>query len=150
VEKRIHSKRDFITVKEARLVLPNKSVHVTAIQAAIASVAAIFGGYTQYLGTGFWEGETEPVRILDIAMEKKRELEIALYDIADAFREATNQEAVYVRYPNGNVQLVTAQSCFDNGEKEEFDWDKFRADIHRDADALNDTIEVPEHVSIAP
>lgn len=141
-------------MKEARLVLPNKAcngVCTAATLVCLNAVAEKFGGYTQTLGSGLWvspDGEriAEPVRIVDIAMEENEANGLALYDIADAFREAAKQEAVYVRYASGNVQFVSARSCYEDS----FDWEQFRKDIHRDADLLSDVPEVPEHVSVAP
>lgn len=123
-------------MKEARLIMPLSLI--LHIETAEAILSQAFGGVTRYHGEGKWKSDdgdmvAENVVILDVAYEPNRENDLKLYDIADQFRNITGENAVYLRYGNGNVQLVTARSCMDNGEKEAFDWDRLRRELEPNA-----------------
>lgn len=135
-------------MREARLILPTTDATIQAVGKTINDVSARFGGVTITEGYGRWKSEQEDVFILDIAYEPSFINDSELYDLANAFREDAKQEAVYLRYGNGFVQLVMALSCMDNGE-ETFDWEKLQNDLHRLNDDPNDVIEAPEHVAIS-
>lgn len=136
-------------MKEGRIILPTGSRSAgldTAILLAFQmGIAATFGGATISDGRGYWKGETEPILIVDVAYEPTWDNDAKLYDIARKFLDDAKQESVYVRYANGNVQFVTALSCMDNGEKEPFDWDRLRADMHEPPDDLDDVIKDDTH-----
>lgn len=138
------------TLREARIILINSAEHVLAMRDCLNAIGLAFGGYTQILGMGAWqptEGNllSESVRMVEIAYQPSRENDEKLYDIANEYRQAAKQFSVYLRYGNGHVQLVEAMSCMDNGE---FEWEDFRKAIHRDADLLNDVVEIPEHAGV--
>lgn len=140
-------------MKEARIIFPVEG-QLNPVLSCIDNLVRAFGGATVYAAQGHWTHPngmvlSEACRIADIAMEVSRLNDEKLYDIAWKFREAAGQIEVYVRYANGNVQMVTEKSCMDNGEKEPFDWDTMRAELHRALDDPMDIIEVPEHVAVS-
>lgn len=133
-------------MKEARIIFPVDGPMNAAFVQCMHEITHVFGGATIYPGTGYWKQPNgdyleENIRIADIAYEQTKENDAKLYDIAWDFRHANNQVEVYLRYGNGYVQMVTKKSCMDNGE---FDWDVFRADVHR---AKDDLADVPETVT---
>lgn len=130
-------------MKEARLVLVIEPGTAAPNDACLNALEGEFGGLTRTTGFGVWNGSSENVWIVDIAYEATTENDCKLYDIADKYRDQASQEAVYLRYGNGNVQMVTARSCFDNGE---FDWNSLVDSLHRPKDDPNDVPEVPCHV----
>lgn len=127
-------------MREARLILPFSTMG--AVDTVIKSIVDAFGGLTLFSGSGWWkQDEPEPVRIVDIAYEPNEENDRKLYDIAYAFKQTAWQEAVYLRYGNGHVQMVTEYSCMDNGEKPAFDWDALRNELHEPEDDLSDVVD---------
>ena len=125
-------------MREARLIFIVG--HSAARTIAMANVISSFGGATVTDGIGYWKGDAENVEVVDIAYEQTNENDLKLYDIADHYRLNAEQEAVYLRYGSGHVQMVTAQSCMDNGM--EWDWEKFRELLHRPADEMSDIVGV--------
>lgn len=124
-------------MREARFIFPGGSSTI------FGRIVSEFGGATIYNGAGYWGQEApEYVKIVDVAYEPSEANDRKLYDIAYAFKQEAEQEAVYLRYGNGHVQMVTALSCMDNGEKEPFDWERLREELHEPADDLADTVDV--------
>jgi len=115
---------------------------------AITRIIRTFGGVTITNGYGKWadaQGDiiSDDIRIVDIAMESNWENDTKLYDIASRYQQEAIQESVYVRYANGTVQLVTAQSCMESSpvnvlDGKSFDWEALQADLGR----LNEPGEV--------
>lgn len=128
-----------ITVKEARLILPWNVLTFRLVQDAINNINRMFSGSTVTFGKGNWLNtktglnEEEPVAIVDVAYLPNDVADDMLYDVADQFRNATDQTEVYLRYGNGHVQMVSAQSCMDNGNGHEFDWDRLRRELEPNA-----------------
>lgn len=129
-------------MREARFILPTVHSGYTAMQAAVEQINHVFNGSTVYSANGYWKGDHETVIVVDVAYEPSEANDRKLYDIAYAFKQAAEQEAVYLRYGNGHVQMVTTLSCMDNGEKEPFDWERLREELHEPADDLADTVDV--------
>jgi hypothetical protein len=132
-------------MREGRIILPMGGCARLPSADAITRIADTFGGYTVTTGFGKWkngEGKlySEDVRIVDVAYEPNWDNDAKLYDIASRFQQEAKQESVYVRYANGTVQFVSAQSCMDNGEKEPFDWDRLRQDVGEAADDSGDIV----------
>lgn len=140
-------------MKEARIVIPDgggtRKMHILQLQDKLIEA---FGGTTTTLGYGRWNGphgrEDEDVVIIDVAYETTRENDAKLFDMVQAFRNVSDEKAVYLRYGNGTVQMVGERGCMDNGEKEPFDWEKLRQEMGEPADDLNDVSDMPEHVDI--
>lgn len=136
-------------MREARLILPITDETRQIVGGIINDVVKSFNGVTVTEGFGRWKDDApEEIYILDIAYEPTRLNDAELYDIAHSFRYQAKQETVYLRYGNGNVQLVTELGCMDNGEVEPFDWEALREDLHRAKDDPTDVPEVPEHVAL--
>lgn len=135
-------------MKEARLIFPEVLSNIRSHWKAIAKVNNTFNGSTIYKALGYWKDQDEDVWVVDIAYEPSLENDVKLYDIAQYFRASANQESVYLRYGNGNVQFVTEKSCMDNGEHEPFEWERLRDDIHRPPDDETDIVEHAEHVAL--
>jgi hypothetical protein len=136
-------------MREGRIILPMGGCARLPSADAITRIADTFGGYTVTTGFGKWkngEGKlySEDVRIVDVAYEPNWDNDAKLFDIASRFQQEAKQESVYIRYANGVVQLVTAQSCMQSKqvlvEPGEFDWDKLRADLNEPADEPGDTV----------
>lgn len=141
-------------MKEARIIFPrDKADQTTAIYHGNKAIIAAFGGCTESFGNGFWidkeDGKeyAEQVCIFDIAYEQNAENDAKLYDIAWKMGQDAKQKEVYLRYGNGNVQMIKEIGCMDNGT-DQFDWEAFRADLHRVPDDPNDIVEHAEHVAI--
>ena len=67
-----------------------------------------FGGYTEFRGCGAWKdghGEiiSEPVIVFDVAYRTGRK---NLIKIAEHVKETLQQEAIYVRFNDGSVELI--------------------------------------------
>lgn len=141
-------------MKEARIIFP-VTFSVMAREAAIDALVSAFGGATVYSGLGHWKDPNgkyveEEVRIVDVAYEVSWVNDARLYDIAWDYRHDAGQIEVYLRYGNGNVQMVSERSCMDNGEKE-FNFHELLRDLHQAEDMDKETvadIEHAEHVEI--
>lgn len=142
-------------MREARIIFPVTGPLNAAVQSGIEQITHAFGGATVYQAMGSWKAPNgeflhEAVRIADIAYEPSTENDAKLYDIAWEFRQAANQVEVYLRYGNGNVQMVTEKSCMDNGEVG-FDFHKLMIDLHAIEDIERETVSDiahAEHVEI--
>jgi hypothetical protein len=140
------------TMREGRIVLPITTATNIAYHDAKQRLVDAFGGITVTFGNGTYKGEhwttTEPVEIIDVAYVPEWDNDAKLYDIASRFQQEAKQESVYVRYANGVVQLVTAQSCMQSNAvfveagqlKDEFTWEKLRADLNEPADDPGDVV----------
>lgn len=71
-----------------------------------------FGGYTMTNGVGAWATPTttlpttEPVLIFDVAAPATTLTRVAMVELAYQIIERMDQEAVYLRHCNGQVELV--------------------------------------------
>lgn len=128
-------------MREARLILPTVSSSLNAIE----EINKVFGGSTVTTGAGYWKGTSENIFVVDVGYDETAKSDAELYNIARTFLDDAKQEAVYLRYGNGHVQMVTEKSCMDNGE---FDWEGLRDDIHKAPDDENDIVQHAEHVQI--
>lgn len=132
-------------MREARIIFAGEH---TAWMDGVNALLKSFDGSTVYIGWGNWRDQdgkllTESIRIADIAYDQNTKNDLRLYDIADAYRNAADQQAVYLRYGNGHVQMVTAKSCMDNGE---FDWEALRKEIREPADDIGDIVPDTSHL----
>lgn len=134
-------------MKEARIIFPVLGPLNEAMQAALHMIYHAFGGATVFPAEGYWLHPNgsyiqEPVRVADIAYEPSDENDRKLFDIAWHLRAAANQVEVYLRYGNGNVQMVQELSCMNNGE---FDWNSLVDSVHRPQEDLTDVVEQPSN-----
>jgi len=98
-------------LKEARIVMPYKVISGVREDHAELRKAIVeaFGGFTVAYGSGGWrnhEGSAilDAVAIYDIAIEAERDASWdQLFHIAMQAGRDLNQEAVYIRYPDGTV-----------------------------------------------
>jgi len=98
-------------LKEARIVMPfaNFGSDHSQLRAALVET---FGGYTCAVGQGGWYDEVNQERIddsvviYDVAIDDTLEARRQLLDIALDTGRALDQQAVYVRYPDGRVDIV--------------------------------------------
>lgn len=98
------------TLKEARIVMPlpegGRPRHLEMRRQLVEA----FGGYTACRGKGGWldpvtnEVVNDNVIVYDVAIKPGQN--VKLYLIAKQTAEALNQEAVYIRYPDGVVEIV--------------------------------------------
>jgi len=108
-------------MKEARIIFPVNGALNAATVEAIHNITHAFGGATEFTGTGIWKHPNgmfvqENVRICDIAYEQNTENDLILFGIAKAFRDVTNEVEVYLRYGNGQVQMISEKAdMMDNG-----------------------------------
>lgn len=105
-------------MKEARIIFP--STMFNAVSIAHSALLKEFGGYSVYNGSGEWRAPSgqplfEDVIITDVAYEPSDANDAKLFDIAWQFRQDAKQVEVYLRYGNGHVQMVSENSCMDNG-----------------------------------
>lgn len=104
----------FIEKREARIIAPqrdNAGAYVTdALQSLEKSLAHYFGGFTRAEGFGGWfDGNNivqEAVYVYDIAADLTSDTAVKLRHIAVALLRDARQQAVYLRYPNGHVEIV--------------------------------------------
>lgn len=68
-----------------------------------------FGGVTLTQGTGQWQGQREPVNLLTSAMESSADNDRKLRIIAMSIGRLAAQQAMYVRYANGDVDILDVQ-----------------------------------------
>lgn len=102
--------------REARIIAPildNDGQPVTeALQSLERRLVQSFGGFTRMQhGTGGWADkgrvQVEGVIVYDVAVETTdRTHRTALHSIANLLRMEAKQQAVYLRYPSGEVELV--------------------------------------------
>ncbi len=97
-------------MREARLILPennNAGTPFKAVHEALQDrLCEAFGGFTLSYGRGGWKNDAgllfrEPVIIYDIAMETSESQTLRL--IARGLLNDTDQEAIYMRLPTGEV-----------------------------------------------
>ena len=102
-------------MQEARLIVPphknDGTKHWQAVEDVRALLLAQFGGYTETRGTGGWVGKTctvtEPIIIFDVAMAPSAENEDKMRTVAGFVRHRMNQDCVYLRQANGQVEFVS-------------------------------------------
>lgn len=101
-------------LKEARIVMPMANDGFEQAHAELRhKLCVAFGGFTAFAGQGCWqpEGSKMPiydtVTIYDVAIDSDRDSPYdTLAQIAVEAGRALGQQSVYVRYPNGNVDII--------------------------------------------
>ena len=102
-------------MREARLIVPphknDGTNHWQGIEDVRERLLAQFGGYTETRGTGGWVGKTckvtEPIIIFDVAMAPSAENEDKMRAIARFVLVEMDQDCVYLRQANGQVEFVS-------------------------------------------
>ena len=104
-----------IELREAAIIVPvcdNEGFSLAGIHGELQrALIGTFGGYTCLSGVGGWkrvtgEIQTEKVFVYVVAVEETLKVRQDLEYIAKAFRRIAGQQAVYVRYAQGDVVLV--------------------------------------------
>ena len=101
-------------LREARIVMPHGDTYasIMAHNDLRKNLASAFGGFTCFRGEGGWVDVNgnlirDDVTIYDIAIDNDRD---APFDLLHRFAveagRALGQQSVYVRYPNGEVDIV--------------------------------------------
>lgn len=99
-------------MREARIILPHyaTAASVDAHQKLRHALLAAFGGYTVTNGTGAWLDGEKPshdnVTIYDVAVHLSKANREHVREIAVSAATALGEKAVYVRYPEGNVDII--------------------------------------------
>lgn len=106
-------------MREARIIVPhNGRLDIAALE---DDMIAAFGGFTSYPAWGGWkngqgQAVTESVTVYDIAAPIGHNTSMKLYSFAARLIEA-GEEEVYIRQPNGHVELVRGEDlCCRLGE----------------------------------
>lgn len=105
-------------MREGRIILPTRDNAGVLIDKAHLLIkrrlATEFGGYTSTGINGGWLDprtavlHEEPGIAYDVAMDEDASASHTLLELARDVLPLANQEAVYVRYPNGEVEIVEA------------------------------------------
>lgn len=95
-------------LREARVVLPKNAQGHARLRRRFAEA---FGGYTETEGRGGWVNgdgvlEQEQVRVYDVAMDPGPEARAQLSEIARGVLLASKEAAIYVRYADGDVEII--------------------------------------------
>lgn len=103
-------------MREARIILPvldnNGQSLVHAHDYLKRQLCLLFGGYTATASYGGWIDQKtgklyeEQGTAYDIACEHTQENRAVLVGLAQMLIELAQQKAIYLRLPNGNVQIV--------------------------------------------
>lgn len=100
-------------LKEARIVMPSPAGDGMDHESLRTAIVAAFGGYTCTTGVGAWrpaDSDTtivDKVAIYDVAIEAERDASWdMLFQIAMQAGRDLKQEAVYIRYPDGAVEIA--------------------------------------------
>lgn len=97
---------------EARIIMPfDGRGGVDSHKGLKSSILSFFGGYTATFGNGGWTDNddvvvSENVGVYDIAMEDTESNRAKLRSIALYVGRSLDQQAVYIRYPNGQVVIM--------------------------------------------
>lgn len=109
-------------MREARIILPKADNAGKSLDHAHAELAMMlckaFGGATATDSNGMWVSPSgklyaEPGTAYDVAMEDKAENDVTLRSIAVRFGRLCQQEAMYVRYASGAVEIVDTSAAND-------------------------------------
>jgi hypothetical protein len=97
-------------MREARIIFPTEPLARERTRFEHDLVSA-FGGFTRTIGDGGWAGDDgktvyETVSIYDIAMRDEFQDFGPLKNMAVEYGRRLEQEAVYVRYPSGDVEII--------------------------------------------
>jgi hypothetical protein len=102
-------------MREARIILPktdNRGLSLAAIHSRLAlDLVDTFGGATAADTHGLWRNglgvlHVEDGTAYDVAVDDNPENVAKLRDIATAYGKAADQEAVYLRLPSGDVEII--------------------------------------------
>lgn len=97
-------------LKEAQIIVPADPRYALQVGGLIAALVREFGGVTETSGFGYWLNSAgvsvnEPVRIFTVACEPHAS-ETWFRWQAERFGRDCDQEAVYVRFPDGTVEII--------------------------------------------
>lgn len=105
-------------MREARIIMPllnpQSMTHIYMQRELIEA----FGGFTATSGYGGWKDSAgtnirDEVMVYDIACDENRDrVYDQLFEIAMKAGRALNQQAVYIRYPNGDVEIADTDRMF--------------------------------------
>lgn len=106
-------------LREARIVMPvlRGIVSTGAHSRLMSELCAAFGGVTRYQGLGSWKNDNsdqidDVVNIYDIAMEAERDATWdKMFQIAMKAGRQLGQKAVYIRYPDGSVEIADTRTA---------------------------------------
>lgn len=108
-------------LKEARIAMPYDPQGLTyryQHDELRRDLIAAFGGVTVTKGEGSWNNEAGHVAIYDIAMEAERDATWdKLFQIAMKAGRQLGQKAVYIRYPDGSVEIADVAAFAENSVK---------------------------------
>jgi len=101
-------------MREARIIVPdtdNDGKLTDDVKALVErTLTGKFGGFTSTSGFGGWSNNgtiiREPVTVYDVATEDTADNRAILDGLAYRVLLYANQDAVYLRYPGGNVKIV--------------------------------------------
>lgn len=107
-------------MREASIICPQadnsgRSLYMV-LETAQKNLAQAFGGFTCTRGKGGWvngQGKliTEPVNVLTVAYDPSPVNDAKLASVANYIGQAGNQEAVYVRYASGDVEIIDTKAA---------------------------------------
>lgn len=100
--------------REARIIAPQRDNDGREVEAALQSLeqslSHSFGGFTRTAGYGGWfdggKVVKEAVHVYDVACDLTSDTAVKLRHIAVGLLRDARQQAVYLRYPNGHVEIV--------------------------------------------
>lgn len=105
-----------LILRESRIIFPqsdNNGSSLRWLQTRFEDrVVAHFGGFTMSEGKGVWESKLtgkiyfESVWFYDIAVINDENSKRILFEIARWLKNKSKQEAIYLRYPDGEVTFV--------------------------------------------
>lgn len=98
-------------MREARIILPVVDGGLDVLNSCMTELAEAFGGFTLLTGVGGWIKDGEVVEddnaIFDIACDENKDWTFdRLLQIATKHANLLKQDAVYIRYPDGCVEIV--------------------------------------------
>lgn len=102
-------------MREARIILPrfdNDDVALTEVHTWLRrQLAGAFNGFTAADADGYWLGEkytvySERVTFYDVAMAPTGSNDLILRNVARVCGIMAKQQAVYVRYASGDVDII--------------------------------------------
>ncbi|CUA90891.1 DUF3574 domain-containing protein [Chelatococcus daeguensis] len=100
---------------QASIIIPlhdnDGSDNAPVIERTIRSLIGAFGGATAWNAEGFWMNAeqrlyVEPVKVIVAAAPKTVEARSTLRGLAERLLDDTDQEAVFVSYPDGETEIV--------------------------------------------
>ncbi len=112
-----------VELREARLIFPLGETQHPQLQFILGCIrlglSANFNGYTEFSGTGSDGEEVEPVVIFDVAVPNDTASAFTLRRLALIICNGLDQDATYLRMPDGTVELVSRDTAHPNGQFKE-------------------------------